>query len=388
MKKTIFILLLVFSFPSLKAQQGQIMQIDPKPFADNSNHWYSIADSKNMINPLPDRPRYKPSDIIQIADNILLFQKSNGGWPKNYDMFAVLTEEQKQEVAKHKNVLNTTFDNGTCYTQIKALAIAYTFNKDERYKAGAIKGIKYILESQYLNGGWPQRYPLENNYSRQITYNDDAMLGIVKLLMDIEAKDPLYGFVDEGLYKQLQKSYQKGINCILKTQIISNGVLTAWCQQYNEETLQPAWARKYEPASICNRESSNIVRFLMEIENPDEKIINAVQSAVSWFKKSEILNTRIETIQAEKMVSQFRVSTTDKIVVADSEAPPIWSRYYELGTERPLFCNRDSKVVYSLAEVERERRDGYAWYTYAPQKILDQYPKWQRKWAPDNNVLK
>jgi pectinesterase len=64
-------------------------------------------------------------------------------------------------------------------------------------------------------------------------------------------------------------------------------------------------------------------------------------------------------------------------VVTDSAAPPIWTRYYQLKTHRPIFCNRDSKIVYSLAEVTRERRDGYGWYTYAPQSVLDEYPKWQ-----------
>jgi hypothetical protein len=40
-----------------------------------------------------------------------------------------------------------------------------------------------------------------------------------------------------------------------------------------------------------------------------------------------------------------------------------------------------------LAEVDRERRDGYGWYTYEPQKILNQYPKWQQQYAPAKNVL-
>ena len=71
----------------------------------------------------------------------------------------------------------------------------------------------------------------------------------------------------------------------------------------------------------------------------------------------------------------------------DSSAAPIWTRYYELKTHRPLFCNRDSKVVYSLAEVLRERRDGYGWYTYEPQKVLKLYPTWQKKWAPGKNVF-
>jgi hypothetical protein len=52
-----------------------------------------------------------------------------------------------------------------------------------------------------------------------------------------------------------------------------------------------------------------------------------------------------------------------------------------------LFCNRDGKPVYSLEEVERERRTGYAWYVYDPQEILDKYPEWQLKWAPDENML-
>jgi len=112
-----------------------------------------------------------------------------------------------------------------------------------------------------------------------------------------------------------------------------------------------------------------------------------VQYAVAWFKESEILETRVKVIPAPEMVTPYRISRTDRVAEHDPSAPPIWTRYYELKTHRPLFCNRDSKVVYSLAEVDRERRDGYAWYTYAPQKILNLYPAWQQKWAKEKNVL-
>lgn len=387
-KVTILLCHLLVAFSFLYAQQIP-KEIDPAPFGDNTGHWYSIADPKNMINALPGKPRYKPKDIKEVADNILLFQKANGGWPKNYDMFAILSDEQKAEVAKHRNELKTTFDNGTCYTQIRALAIAYANIKDERYEDAAIKGLQYILSAQYKNGGWPQYYPLENNYSREITFNDGGMMGIMDLLTDIlVTKDPLYAFVDDKLRGKLQQSYNNGLDCILKTQIKDNGVLTAWCQQHDEKTLQPAWARKFEPPSICNGESVGIVQFLMAIDHPSQQIVNAVQAAVRWFSDSKILNTRVEKVAAEPMQTPFRVSKSDKVVVVDSSAPPIWTRYYELKTHRPLFCNRDSKVVYSLAEVARERRDGYSWYTYAPQKVLDRYAKWQQKWASNDNVLK
>ena len=81
--------------------------------------------------------------------------------------------------------------------------------------------------------------------------------------------------------------------------------------------------------------------------------------------------------------SEWRTSRFDRVVVFDSLAPPIWTRYYELGTDKPLFSDRNRKFLYSLAEVSRERRSGYGWYTYAPQEVLDKYPKWQKKWSPD-----
>ncbi len=371
-----------------KQNKSDLSQINPGPFSDNSGHWYSISEKDRMINPLPNKPKYNPTDIAAIGDNIILFQKTNGGWAKNYDVFAILTNEQKDSVHARKDELNTTFDNGTCYTQIAALAIVYTATKDDKYKESALRGIDYLLSAQYKeNGGWPQFYPLESDYSKCITYNDGAMIGVMNLLKDILDRKPQYAFIDEKRMKNIEAAYAKGLDCIIKTQINDAAKPTAWCQQYNEVTLQPAWARKFEPPSICNAESSEIVLFLMSIKHPSKEVIDAVQNAVSWFKESRILNTRIEKISAPSMVTPFRVSTSDRVVVVDSSAPPIWTRYYELKTHRPMFCNRDSKIVYSLSEVARERRDGYSWYNYSPEKVFKKYPKWQQLWVPDNNVL-
>lgn len=351
-----------------------------EPFQDCAGHWYSIADKHNVINALPDQKRYRPTQINEIAENILLFQKENGGWPKNYDYFAILSPEQIKAVKSSKNEQNSTFDNGTTYPQIEALALAYEATKNIRYKKASILGLNYILNAQYDNGGWPQYFPLEKGYSRHITYNDGAMVGVMILLKKVVDNDPLYSFVDESMHKRILKAFDRGLDCILKTQIVDNGVLTAWCQQHDEVTLQPAWARKFEPACICNKESSELVLFLMSIDQPSAKIINSVQQAVKWFEDSKIYNTRIKTIDATREKTEYRVSTHDRIVATDSTAPAIWTRYYEIGTHRPMFCNRDSKVVYSLAEVARERRDGYGWYTYAPQDVLKKYAKWSKKW--------
>jgi xylan 1,4-beta-xylosidase len=378
---------ILISSLSINAQQKinpeQKASISTIPFFDSVHHWYDIFSAENIVNPKANQPRFKETEIARIADNILLFQKNNGGWPKNYDMQAILTREQIDSVVKSKNQTNTTFDNSTTYTQIGYLAQAYSILKEEKYKDACIRGIEFILAAQYPNGGWPQYYPLQNNYSRQITYNDDAYVGVMELLEKIVDNDPDYSFLSDKIRNEVNIAFKKGIDCILKTQIVDNGRPTAWCQQHNETDLKPAWARAFEPPSIGNEESAEIVLFLMSIKNPDDRIIKSVKEAVKWFNDSKIFNTRVKTIQAPSMRTQWTISTTDRVVVTDSTAPPVWTRFYELGTDKPLFCDRDSKFLYSLEEVSRERRSGYIWYTFAPQAVLDEYPEWLKKVGGD-----
>jgi PelA/Pel-15E family pectate lyase len=391
-KLLILILLTIISnlplYAQLQVNDEKRDSISMIPFFDSVHHWYDIHDDGNIVNPIANQPRYKETEITNIADNILLYQRDNGGWPKNYDMQAILTNEQVDSLVKTKDQLNTTFDNSTTYTHIEYLAQVYTLKKAEKYKDTCLKGINFVLSAQYPNGGWPQYFPLRENYSRRITFNDGAYLGIIVMLKKIIDNNPDFSFIGNEVRKEVRRAYEKGLECILNSQIVDNGRLTAWCQQHNEIDLKPAWARAYEPPSICNGESAPIVLFLMNLDNPDQRIIESVQCAVKWFNDSKIYYTRIKTVAAPLEKSQWRNSTSDQVVVIDSLAPPIWTRYYELGTERPLFSDRNNKFLYSLAEVSRERRSGYSWYTYAPKMVLDKYPEWQKKWAPYQNVLK
>lgn len=386
----VFLFAFLFSSAFVNAQSDKkdADVITTKPFGDSERHWYGIKDATNLVNPVPNQPRYDESDYTKIADNMILFQRANGGWPKNYDMRAILTPEQVEKVASTKALLHTTFDNETTYTHIYYLAQVYTATKIDKYKQASEKGIQFILDAQFANGGWPQYFPLEKNYSRHITFNDGAYMGIINLLDKIVNNNPNFAFIDEGLKSNVTTAYNKGLDCILNMQIKDKGKLTAWCQQHDEETLAPAWARKFEPPSICNGESVDVVLFLMKIKNPNERIIQSIQSAVKWFADSRIYNTKVESFEIEAFDSKYKTVKRDVRVVVDSTAAPIWTRFYELGTERPLFCDRDSKFLYSLAEVSVERRSGYAWYTSSPQKVLDKYAAWQKKYAPVNDVLK
>ncbi|MFA9187090.1 pectate lyase [Flavobacterium sp. FBOR7N2.3] len=386
------VLLIVFvlsnAFINAQSNKKDADFITTKPFGDSERHWYGIKDPNNLVDPVPNQQKYPESDYTKIADNMILFQRANGGWPKNYDMKAILTPEQVEKVASTKAILHTTFDNETSYTHVYYLAQVYTATKIEKYKEACEKGIQFIIDAQYANGGWPQYFPLEKNYSRYITFNDGAYIGIINLLDQIVNNNPNFSFVDAALKSKVTQSYNKGIDCILNMQIKDNGRLTAWCQQHDEVTLAPAWARKFEPPSICNAESVDVVLFLMKIKNPNERIIQSIQSAVKWFEDSKIYNTRIESFEIDAFESKYKTVKHDVRAVVDSTAAPIWARYYELGTNKPLFSDRNSELLYSLAEVSVERRNGYSWYTYEPKKVLDKYRDWQQKYAPSNDVLK
>ena len=186
-----FVLVFVFTFLSFaqnNSEDKNYKAISIEGFRDSAHHWYDINDDDKIIYPISDQKKYDKSEITKIADNILLFQKNNGGWAKNYDMMAILTEEQKVAVLKAKDETNTTFDNGATHSQIQYLAEAFTETQIEKYKEACIKGIEFTLEAQYDNGGWPQFYPDTSGYRKYITYNDDAMVGTMGVLLSIDKK--------------------------------------------------------------------------------------------------------------------------------------------------------------------------------------------------------
>ena len=333
---------------------------------------------------LNQQPEFYATDqAIYIADNLLLYQRDSGGWQKNIEMASVLSEQDKTKLRKAKTRNDATLDNSATRRQMRYLAIVYRATEIERFKDAFLKGLDYILKAQYDNGGWPQRYPNPTGYSRHITFNDGTMVGVLNLLRDVARKKPPYNFVDESRRSRAEKAVQKGIECILKCQIIANGRKTAWCAQHDEKTFVPRKARSYELASISGAESVGIVRILMSIEKPGPEIIEAVQAAVAWFDEA-----KLEGIRQIRKQDKSQPRGFDKVIVEDTSAPPIWARFYDIETNKPIFCSRDGIPKATLAEISYERRNGYSWLGYYAKDLLaKEYPAWQKKWAPAKNVL-
>ena len=314
-----------------------------------------------------------------VADNMLLFQRKIGGWPKQFNKKSFsydveFSADEKQEIASQFKDDDATIDNKATTKEIWYLVGAYKKQNNPKYLAAAEKGIRYLLKAQYKNGGWPQFYPDRSGYRSEITYNDNAMINVLRLLQDVAWKQNNLDIVDSTLIEPSAKAVAKGIDCILKTQIKVKGKLTAWCQQYDENTLQPAKARAYELPSISGSESDGIVEFLMAQPNPLAEIKTAITAAVEWFNAVKIVGYKVVQVAAPGTPKG-----TDKKLVAD-ENSTIWARSYEIGSNKPFFSDRDGIMVYKLEDIGYERRNGYAWYGEWPKRLLEMsYPEWLKK---------
>jgi PelA/Pel-15E family pectate lyase len=320
---------------------------------------------------LKQKPLWYPVDeATRIANQVVLYQRENGGWEKNVDMALMLTQAEREKLLKEKSATDTTIDNGATVTQLRYLAKVVTAKNIETHRAAFFKGLDFLLAMQYANGGFPQFFPLKKDYSRHITFNDNAMMNALRILRDVARKKEDFLFVDEERRLKVEKAFEKAIPLILKTQVEINGKKTIWAAQYDEVTLQPADARKFEPASLTAGESVGIVRFLMLDATPDRATIDAIESAVNWYRANQLKGIRWERRKGEYSV------------IKDKNAPPIWARFYEFETMKPIFVGRDAVIKYDVSEIEAERRNGYAWYVSEPNELLEKdYPKWKEKIA-------
>ena len=322
---------------------------------------------------------YQTDEAARIGDQVILYQRVNGGWEKNVDMALMLTQEEKQKLIDTRaDVSETTIDNRTTYPQVAYLGRLITAslkkssppNNFPKYKEAFFRGLDYLLESQYENGGWPQFYPLRKGYYSHITFNDDATIGVLHVLRDIAKKKDDYLFVDEGRRAKAEKAVERAIPMILKTQVEVNGKKTVWAAQYDEVTLKPAAARAFEPVSLTAGESVGIVRFLMLDSTPSPEVVAAVDSAVKWFEANSVRGIRWERTNGENQV------------IADKSVPPIWARFYQIETMKPIFIGRDGVIKYDVMQIEAERRNGYAWYVESPRSLIADHPKWKEKVRP------
>jgi pectinesterase len=364
----LLVLLITISCKSIAQEKSDVAKSIEKQEHGKVTNWNKFSESQ-------DDTWFASAEAKRIADNVVLYQREIGGWPKNIQMQNTITENEKKQLLDLKSdPIGCTTDNGATCQEMIFLSKVFKKQPKDEYKNAFLRGLMYLQMAQYKNGGWPQFYPLKKGYATHITYNDDSMVNILNILKEIKDNSSYNSIaVPKEIQENISIAFDKGIDCILKTQYIQNGVLTSWCAQHDEETLAPANARAFELASLSGKESAKIVLLLMSIEKPSPEIVTAVEAAVKWFEKTKITGIKIENVPTGDG------DKTDRTVVESVNAGPLWARFMDLKDNKPFFCDRDGVKKATLAEIGYERRNGYAWYATEPKAVLRRYSKWKEE---------
>ena len=274
----------------------------------------------------------------EAANSLIECQLESGGWPSDFDFAPDKAakyylrsdkEEKNEEQGKRRN-LSTLDDNKT---QSALRFLVELASLPESKENGDLHScLEYAMEklfaAQAPNGAFPQQwdvalddnlpvkkasypdswsreYPKEQ-YHRYYTLNDNNLLNAVEMLL--RARD----LTGEDRY--LERAKKVG-DFLLLAQMPDPQ--PAWAQQYNFET-QPVWARKFEPPSLSSGESFGAIETLFQlwVVSGDEKYRAPLARALDWLEKSALPDGT-------------------------------WARFYELKTNRPLYCEADTyKVTY------------------------------------------
>ena len=351
---------------------------------------------------------YRSAEALRVADNIVSFQTPAGGWSKNLSLRSPRLRGQAYATSNLAPVGSApgdfdkpldenwhyvgTLDNDATNTELHFLgrvATALPGQEGETYRRSFERGVGYLLAAQFPNGGWPQVWPLEGGYHDALTFNDDAVTESADLLRDVaagtraggaDAAPENYSFVPAALRERARVAAAKAIGCVLRAQIVlpaaaaaepqhrSGQVLTVWAQQYDPLTLAPESARNYEMPALSAGESASAVEFLMSLPHPSAEVVRAVDAAVEWFNAHRIMGYEW---------TGGRSAPGGRHLVARAGAGPLWPRYTSLTTGQPIFGDRDKTIHNDVMELSLERRNGYAWYGAAPERVLAAYPAWK-----------
>lgn len=252
-----------------------------------------------------------------------------------------------------QNIKVSTLQDG-CITKILYfIHKTYLIHNHDIFQNRIISALNVIINSQHQNGGWSLYTEKKGYYSDYLAYNDGVHINAISILYKIlyEEKED-FGYLSEELINNIQIAYDKALDFILNTQIIVNNEKKIWAQQYYPDTLLPAPARSFEPNGLCGLESVGIIKFLKNIKNPTNEILDCIEYATEWFDNNYI-NTPL-----------YRYN--NNFYEGNGLYSKQWARYYDINTNAPIYLDRDTNIYTDIVELneisESKRALGYNWY--------------------------
>lgn len=243
-------------------------------------------------------------------------QNKHGGWDHTIN-FADLSNE------------TVSFDDNQTQSAISFLMALDQEIEDHRLSAATKRAVEMMIMTQLDNGGWPHKYPEQGNYHDFATFNDGGINDCIRVM--IEA----YQYYDND--KAIEKSLRRAARFMMISQLPPPQ--PGWAQQYNEY-LQPAWARTFEPASVCPAVTIKNIDTLIDLYLAlgNGTLLEPIPDSLRWLHDIRMENGK-------------------------------WARFVEIGTNKALYYDRGRIRVDSVEELHLERRTGYGYETNLESRL-------------------
>ena len=293
--------------------------------------------------------RYYLEAAIEAGHCLVRGQLESGGWtypihfdPEKRKGFRYRTNAGTQS-SKAKNV--STLDDNTTQSALfflMELDAALKFN-DAAVHEAVQYGLAKLLEAQFPNGAFAQGFwdeprnaaehpnvkasfppegtepTHEKEYWKFYTFNDGLALDANRVFF---AAAEIYGTEQDGKIIPNEKyvaAARKLGDFMIAAQMPEPQ--PAWAQQY-DFNVRPAWARRFEPASITGGESQGVINALIDLYRftGDKKYLQPIPAAIDYLERSRLPDGRL-------------------------------ARFYEMRTNKPLYMTKEYELTYSDDDV-------------------------------------
>ncbi|MCB0688752.1 MAG: hypothetical protein KDC53_19570, partial [Saprospiraceae bacterium] len=213
-----------------------------------------------------------------------------------------------------------SFDDNQTQSAISFLMALDQEIDDPQLTRAVEDALQMMMHTQLDNGGWPHQYPTQGNYHDFATFNDRGINDCIRVMLEAQTYYP-------------NPEYRASLDRVGRFLLISQlpPPQPGWAQQYNEY-LQPAWARSFEPPSVCPLVTVHNIQSLLDLYDysQDRKYLEPITDAIRWLWQSRLPNGK-------------------------------WGRFLEMGTNKALYYDRDRIRVDKMEDLSLERRTGYGY---------------------------
>jgi PelA/Pel-15E family pectate lyase len=238
----------------------------------------------------------------KVAQTLIDAQLPCGGWNYMFDLagedslkkwYATIGRQAWRMEEFQHYYGNATFDDGGTICAAELLLRMFVEKKDPAFRPALDRAIRFVLQSQYPSGGWPQRYPLMHDhvflgkadYTPFITLNDDVCLDNIEFLLQCRQAIGL---------DSITEPIDRAMDLLIRLQ--TPPPYAGWADQYFVDDLKPAHARSYEPQALNTTTTMEMIDLLMKYYRltGNKKFLAGIPQAIDFLETLKLSDADIQ----------------------------------------------------------------------------------------------